>query len=58
MDLALINYDQDSEEEWNDLHGEHLSDEQESENDSIAHSAIEEGFIVGDDSFSDTSFTE
>jgi hypothetical protein len=58
MDEDLINYDQNSEDEWNDMLGENLSDEQESEQDSIAHSAVEEGFIVGDDDFSDTSFVD
>lgn len=53
---SLLNYDQDSDEELLDLNGEHLSDEQESDNDSIAHSAVEDGFIVADDDFSETSF--
>ena len=53
-----LNYDQDSEEEWNDLNGENLSEEQVSDQDSYAHSAVEDGFIVGDDDFSDTSFDD
>jgi hypothetical protein len=54
--IPEVNYDQDSEEEWADLHGERLSEsDKESDVESIARSAVEEGFIVGDDDFSSNS---
>ena len=60
MDPDLLRYDQDSEDEWDDLNGENLSDGLGSENDgSQCQSLIDEGFIVSDDSvLSDTSFCD
>jgi len=58
-DEQVIEYDQDSEDEWNDMIGENVSDNENEdcldfdENDP---SLIEEGFIVEDDYFSDTSY--
>ena len=57
-----INYDQDSEEEYNDMTGEQCSDlgSEENHDDSDVQSLYEEGFIVSDDDgeFSETDYDE
>ena len=56
-----IDYDQDSEEEFNDMNGEQCgSDGSEQNDDSDVQSLYEEGFIVSDDDgeFSETDYDE
>jgi len=53
----LINYEADSEDEWNDLEGEDVDDDgEEDEDDSDDSGCIRDGWIVDDDEvLSDTS---
>ena len=55
-----INYDQDSEEEYNDMIGEQCSDGDTENEDSDVQSLIDEGFIVSDNDgeFSETDYED
>ena len=58
MDDEILNYDQDSEEEYNDFAGEAVSSNDGEEDDDDNQSLYDEGFIIADDDFDEFSDTD
>ena len=59
LDTGSIDYDQDSEEEYDDMNGENLAalEEFSDDEDAYAHDLFDDGFIIADDDYAQLSET-